>query len=210
MSRALVNQDLARKDILLSGRILDLGAGGGKASYHRFLKLAEGAKLLRLDINKASQPDRQLNLEKDFLPEPANSVDTILAFNLFEHIFNFEFLASEVFRVLKPGGKLIGSVPFFIRVHPDPQDFFRYTKSALQKIFQQAGFKQIEIKFIGRGPFLACLYQVDFIFAKRFFLCLAFRFLLVYLVLFLDKIILSVKPSLKQRYPLDFLFFVDK
>jgi SAM-dependent methyltransferase len=44
---------------------------------------------------------------------PDNSVDVIYSYHLLEHLKDLEFFMGEIFRVLKPGGKKIGTVPHF-------------------------------------------------------------------------------------------------
>ena len=52
---------------------------------------------------------------------------------------------------------MIGSTPFLYRVHGAPKDYNRYTKQYLQKILKENNFKEIKIKELGIGPFLACI-----------------------------------------------------
>jgi hypothetical protein len=49
---------------------------------------------------------------------------------------------------------LVGCIPFLIPYHADPDDYFRYTHSALNKILKNAGFKNIEINKLGEGGIL--------------------------------------------------------
>jgi SAM-dependent methyltransferase len=49
------------------------------------------------------------NLEK--LPFPENSYDIFLTMDVFEHLFNPEIAIKEIYRVLKPGGVYIMTVP---------------------------------------------------------------------------------------------------
>ena len=211
LGRSLVNFKLLEKNILLSGKILDLGGRelywvkgqprGG--SYMRFLKFGK-VKILRLDIDDEIRPDYEIDFEKDVLPFEDNSIDNVLAFNLFEHIYNYKFLAKEIFRVLKLGGQVLGSVPFLVRIHPDPEDFFRYSNQALERIFKESGFKKIEIECVGAGPFINGYSQIEFIFPR---IC---RFFLSYVSIFLDKIFLKLKPSLRERFPLSYIFILRK
>ncbi len=44
------------------------------------------------------------------------------------------------------------SVPFFFNIHGSPDDYFRYTKSALMRIFTDSGFSDVVIIELGDGP----------------------------------------------------------
>ncbi|MCD4761580.1 methyltransferase domain-containing protein, partial [bacterium] len=149
LARALM--DISLKEYTLNGKVLDLG-GGKKSKYFYFVKREKNCELINLDC-KAGDKQSRLDFEVDSLPFSENYFDQILILNLLEHIFNYKLLMREACRVLKKGGRVIGFVPFLVNVHPDPHDFFRYTKESLEKIFAEAGFNKIEIVEIGRGPF---------------------------------------------------------
>ena len=55
--------------------------------------------------------------------------------NTLEHIDNYQNFMINVSSSLKKGGRLEGCVPFLYPFHKDPDDFFRYTDTALKKIF---------------------------------------------------------------------------
>lgn len=154
--RILMN--LECRQFTLAGKVLDLGAGREQASYHRFFKKDPAAQIQPLD-----QGLDGIDLEKDRLPQSDSTVNQILAFNLLEHIFNYNYVLAEALRVLKPGGQIIGAVPFLVGFHPDPYDYFRFTSEALEKILSQAGFGEIKTKIFGRGPFSVAYSQLEFI-----------------------------------------------
>ena len=134
MDRLLFNNAL--RSIELSGDILDLGSGGTKASYHRFIKFIKSYKITHTDLYKnIDQPDiLKINLEEKFNINN-NNFDAVMCFNVLEHIYNYQNVIAETHRILKPGGIFVGSVPFLINYHADPNDYWRYTWQALEKIF---------------------------------------------------------------------------
>jgi SAM-dependent methyltransferase len=75
-----------------------------------------------------------------------------------EHVFDHNKMMKEVFRVLKPGGHVILTVPFAWELHEEPYDFFRYTKHALKELFEQTGFQIDYIK--PNGGKWAAIYQL--------------------------------------------------
>jgi hypothetical protein len=55
-------------------------------------------------------------------------------------------------RLIKPGGKLLLNVPFLYWLHEEPYDYYRYTKFALRRFAEEAGFEIVLIKKLGGAP----------------------------------------------------------
>jgi len=199
--RSLMNYKL--KDYELKGEVVDIG-GGINPSYYQYLKIDKNAIIRSVDLVEGDDNRKIINLEKDPLPFNESSIDQVLLFNILEHIYNYQFLVGEARRILKEGGRAIGFVPFFINVHPDPHDFFRYTKEALELIFKEAKFKDQQIIIIGLGPFSINFNNIIFLF-PRIVNIIIFPF-----YYFLDLIILKIRPRLTERFPLGYLFILTK
>jgi len=200
LARALMNYEV--KNIDLDGEVIDIG--GGKKDYYYKIFKSNKANISSVDICLSDDNKNKINLECDRLPFSDNYFDSALMFNVLEHIYNYNFLISETKRVLKNGGKIIGFVPFLVNYHPDPNDYFGYTKESLKKIFQENGFKLLEIKEVGLGP-----------------LSVNFNNLFLYLPVFLRVILFSLsypffifsiflRPIFKERYPLGYFFIFEK
>ena len=197
--RILMNQECANYE--LSGLVLDVGSGPfdtaqgeGGASYHRFFKKQPEVKIVPLDLKTG------IDLEKDKLPYGDASVDMVLAFNVLEHIYNYRHLFSEIKRVLKPGGRVLGAMPFLVGYHPDPHDFWRYTSETLKKIFEENGFNRAMITLLGRGPVTAAFSQAEFLCPR------VLKIFLLPVILLKDWVILKIRPSLRVKFPLGFFF----
>lgn len=159
--RKLEHQKLS--SLNLRGKILDLG-GAKNSYYHRLIlkdstrlssptggeELKEGVSITVLNFDRHTDPDILADVEKP-LPIKGDTFDAILAMNLLEHVYNFQGVVRESFRVLKPGGRAVFIVPFLAAIHPSPDDFFRYTESALRKMFQEAGFSEVNVEALGYG-----------------------------------------------------------
>ncbi len=74
------------------------------------------------------------------LPMKNESVDTILCTEVLEHIPAPEKVIAEFSRVLKKGGTLITTAPFFYPIH-DAWDFFRYSPDGLAVMMKRNGFE---------------------------------------------------------------------
>ena len=147
--RVLQNKEF--KNISINGKTIDLGAKNGKASYYRFFNL-KYSEIDYVDINPTESNILKLDLEKN-LPISDKSYNSVLAINLFEHIFNIQNLIQEIYRILDDEGKLIGSTPFMKEYHSDPNDFYRYTQDFYKKMFEKVGFVNIELILVGQGLF---------------------------------------------------------
>ena len=73
--------------------------------------------------------------------------------NTLEHVYNHQSFLNNISRCLNDGGRIEGVVPFLHHYHADPDDYFRYTHSALKRILANAGFEDIHITKLGKGGF---------------------------------------------------------
>jgi len=194
--RSLMNEEL--KKYMIYGTVLDVG-GGVNPSYYAFLQQKESTHIQNVDGRHQA-----IDFEKDRLPAQDNSMDCVLLFNVLEHIYNHNFLVSELSRVVKRGGVVLGFVPFLVNYHPNPHDYFRYTEEALQKIFAAAGFFEITIQPVGLGP-CAVGFNTFSTLLPRVVMSALWPGCYVF-----DALLLRLKPRLHQRYPLGYLFVLRK
>ncbi len=196
ITRILLNESF--KETKLIGEVLDIG-GARNPDYFNYFDISL--------LQKVTIVDGKLNnidFEIDNLPYNTESFDTVICANVLEHIFNYQHLVNESFRVLEKKGFLVGFVPFLIQYHPDPHDYFRYTDESLKKIFMQAGFSHVEIKKIGLGPLMINFNNIMFMFPKSLRSVIAIPYFIF------SKILVRLKPALIQRYPIGYTFICLK
>lgn len=80
------------------------------------------------------------------LPIASSSVDIVFSTQVIEHLPRPQDFISEARRVLRSGGTLILSGPFFWPLHEEPHDYFRFTKYGLEYLCSQSGFKVLSIE----------------------------------------------------------------
>lgn len=131
-----------------SSKVLDIGSR--KLRYINYLRKIFGhCQLITSDLTPGGGIDQVIDATK--MPFEDNFLDGIICTEVLEHVFNYEEIVKECYRVLKKNGKMIVTVPFYFNIHskPDMPDYFRFTDQALQKIFCQ--FKEVKIVPFGKN-----------------------------------------------------------
>ena len=138
---------------------------------------------------------------------PSKKYNNILILNVLEHLPEYKLAFSEVYRILKKGGLLVGSVPFIYQIHSAPNDYFRFTKELLKFIIRKNKFKNIKVKALGFGPFIAS-YSLLYSYLKYLPFLSQIFLLLAYI---LDNFIqIFVRTDLKEIFPLGYFFIAKK
>ncbi len=129
--------DDARRRGLLRGAVLNSGAGTRDIS-----RLIEG-QLTNQDIPWANESRTHIHLycSAEAMPVADGTFDTVLSIAVLEHVAEPDAIVREYFRVLKPGGHVVASVPFLQPEHKVPTDFQRYTRDGLERLFAAKGFE---------------------------------------------------------------------
>ncbi len=192
----------------IHGKTIDIGSGTKLASYHRYLKKDVVVTVECLNFGVASEVNgggKAVNLETDALPYADASCDTVLMFNVLEHVYNYEWVLSEVSRILKPGGTILGAVPFLVAYHPDPHDYWRYTSETLFTIFTKIGFKEVIVRPFGKGPFTAAWSQLEPIMPR------IFKLIAIPIARSFDSVLVKFRPRINAaKFPLGHFFIAVK
>ena len=126
---------------LLSGMVLDIGCADKALAAH----LPEDCHYVGLDYYATVQsiyhtrPD--VYAEAGRLPLVSACADGVLLFEVLEHVPDPAAAIAEIARVLRPGGKLLLSVPFLYPIHNAPYDFHRFTRYALLRLMHNHGLE---------------------------------------------------------------------
>jgi SAM-dependent methyltransferase len=139
------------------GDVLDVGAG---AQPYRPL-LPKDARYRAIDVKLAGEafgyemPDTEY-YEGDRWPVEDASVDVVLATETLEHVPEPPLFLAEARRVLRPGGRIVLTVPFAARWHYIPHDYWRFTPSSLRNLLEAAGFGAVVVHARGNELTVAC------------------------------------------------------
>ncbi len=128
----------------MSGKMLDFGCGS-KPYRHLFQVDEYIGTDIRVSGHNASNKQVDVFYDGNTLPFQDNSFDCVLSSEVFEHIFNLDTVLQELYRILKPDGYMIVTVPFIWDEHEIPYDFGRYTSFGLKHLLEKQGFSVIEM-----------------------------------------------------------------
>jgi SAM-dependent methyltransferase len=120
----------------LPGPILEIGAYlvPGQEHIANLRELFPGRDYLGMDMRAGPGVDLAARVEA--IPCANASVGAVLALNTFEHVQRFWKGLDEIKRVLRPGGALLLSCPFYFHIHNHPNDYWRFTPAALESLLE--------------------------------------------------------------------------
>lgn len=151
--KGMILDRVIRRHVAEGGTVLDVGCGVGdnlKHVMHGNVRFA-GLEYAQRSLERAkkvlpSDMDLRLGSATD-IPFPLGFADLVMCIEVLEHIPNEQLALSEIFRVLKPDGHLVLSVPYrrwFPSYYACMGHIRHYTRSGLEKRLNDSGFSVIE------------------------------------------------------------------
>jgi SAM-dependent methyltransferase len=140
-------------EVPFSGRVLDMGGKKEKRRGSFCPPLDKVASWEYVNTDPATSPDHLCSAES--VPVRDASYDWVVMTEVLEHVAEPAAVLKECFRLLKPSGTLVASMPFLYPVHADPHDFQRWTPVKIRREFEKAGFQVQEIS--PRGGIVAVM-----------------------------------------------------
>ena len=139
------SRDVAELAPLCKGELLDIGCG--EKPYEALLR-PYVTRYVGFDHPETQHARDAVDVwgTATDLPFPDRSFDTVVAFQVLEHVEDPAAMTREAFRILRPGGVFIVTTPFMHGVHEAPRDFYRYTEYGLRHLLTTAGFDDIDIE----------------------------------------------------------------
>lgn len=145
---------------LVRGRLLD--AGCGNRPYAPWYE-----PLVESSVALDATPHGGVDVVgyADRLPFAGETFDTVLCTEVLEHVQDAERAASEMFRVTRPGGAVLVTVPYLYPTHEAPYDMRRFTHYGISDLMTRHGFEVLGVDAKGGVARLLAHYVVLFLVA---------------------------------------------
>lgn len=138
--------------------VLSIGNGTGGIVFDQ-LKQLKNVNFIETDVFVSA--NRQFVSDIHNLPVKSGCVDVVLVEGVLEHVIDPIKASSEIWRVLRPHGLLLCTIPFILGVHTETADYQRYTRLGLIRLFHQ--FRLVECESV-EGTYTALAYQTSYTF----------------------------------------------
>lgn len=141
--RAFLEDEAAR--LAAGARVLD--AGAGTRPY--------AALFRRQEYHSCDMPGGFYEARHDFecrldaIPQPDASYDAVILTQVLEHVPNPIAVLREIRRVLRPGGRVLLSVPMNSPLHGEPWHFFQFTHHGLAELARQSDLVLATVEKLG-------------------------------------------------------------
>ena len=148
IQRSILEHHLAEGRPYFKGSLLNAGCGD---TTYEFIYRDRVENQIRFDWPNTVHDKSLIDVfgSVTVLPFADQCFDVVLCTEVLEHINEPQRTLSEVYRVLKPEGHVVLSVPLLYQMHEQPYDFFRYTYYGLNHLFTRAGFQVVSCKARG-------------------------------------------------------------
>jgi SAM-dependent methyltransferase len=141
-------QAIREKSPHLTGLLIDFGCGS--KPYRNLITVNQYVGVdIRVSGHNHADSDIDVYYDGRTLPFDDAHFDSFLSSEVFEHLPNPHRMARELYRVLKPNGMGLVTVPFVWPMHEVPYDFNRFTFFGIQELFKDAGFEIVEAHKLG-------------------------------------------------------------
>jgi SAM-dependent methyltransferase len=128
------------------GQILDVGCGS-KPYRHLFKKCSN---YVGVDVRTSGHNHNTSKIDLYFdglrLPFSDGSFDSVVSFEVLEHVFEPRVFMKEISRVTKLNGYVMLTVPFVWPEHEKPYDYARYTTFGLTHLAKECGMEPISLQ----------------------------------------------------------------
>jgi SAM-dependent methyltransferase len=151
----------------MTGKLLDYGCGS-KPYKDLFAGITQ---YIGVDIDDNSGHDHK-NEDIDVfydgvrLPFANGEFDSVFSSEVLEHVPNIHNSLKEIYRVLKPDGQILLTLPFVFPEHEVPNDYRRLTVYGVEQVLKECGFEIISVEKLGSS--FEVLVQLIMLYAHKY------------------------------------------
>lgn len=131
------NQLLYLKRVMprVEGPVLEVGSKeyGSTSSFRDFYA---GSEYVGVDMSEGQGVDVVVDLARTSSPLPDAHFALAICCSVLEHVRQPWRFATNLSRVVRPGGRLYLSVPWVWRYHAYPDDYFRFSRNGVRALFE--------------------------------------------------------------------------
>lgn len=211
--RKTLLKSIKRNATNITGIVLDFGCGSSP-----YRNLFNYKKYIRVDFINEGHPNQNNEIDVFYdgkkLPFDSMYFDSIICTEVLEHVPNTKEIMRELYRVLKPGGRAIFTIPFVWNEHEIPYDFYRFTQFGIAKKLEEAGFIIVENKkttctvhtitqLVSNAMHLT-------LFTRNLYINIIINFLFIFPVNFIGLLMGYIIPDRKKRLPLNIIILAQK
>ena len=157
LTRKGLFQAIKKNSHYIKGKVLDFGCGNKPYAAvfdtDQYTGLDYDTEISRKNLKQGVD----VLYDGRNIPFADEHFDSAFSSEVLEHVFNPEEILAEIHRVLKPGGHLLLSCPFFWPEHEQPYDYARYTSFGLKHLIEKHGFEMVHYQ--KTGSYFECLLQ---------------------------------------------------
>jgi SAM-dependent methyltransferase len=120
-------------------RVLDVGCGNKP-----YADLFKGCDYQGMD-REATDGDPDIIGDVTSIPVGSGTMDIVFSTQVIEHVPDPQAMVRECHKILRRGGFLILTGPFYWPLHEEPRDYHRFTRYGFDNLLSNAGFSSWEI-----------------------------------------------------------------
>ncbi|HLC94538.1 MAG TPA: methyltransferase domain-containing protein [Patescibacteria group bacterium] len=138
-----VAKNLSEKEIK-GKKIIEVGSYDVNGSLRYIIELLKPKEYIGVDIERGSGVDIICSAEKLIERFGKNSFDVVISTCVLEHVRDWKTSVSNIKNVCRENGVIIIIVPSQWGFHPYPQDYWRFSRKDMQKIFQDCDIQELD------------------------------------------------------------------
>ena len=146
LGRSAMYLNVKKLSAHVKSRTLDVGCGS-KPYAHLFKNVTD---YVGMDIEKSGHHHTHSHIDVFYdgkiFPFEENSFDSLVFFEVLEHVFNPDEFLNQITKAVKPGGQCLITIPFMWGEHEQPYDYARYSSFGLKHLFDKHGLEIVAHK----------------------------------------------------------------